>query len=237
VADTGAGSEDPDDDHRAARELLRRQLLAGELTEIFQVGGQGFAMWLFGLEPINAAAYQYNSAGERISSAERERIARELSAQRCWAVGCSGILWSEHSPLTTWRYQNGLPPAERQAGVIPWDRIFIERAQIALIIPRMRRVGAFRRTVRALRPSRRRTDETGLFAGVEDDRAQTRSHRRLQDYSPYYPMSHPRRPPYSYVVANYLLDEHPDKTLVVSDPDEIAQISRLRIPREPRPGS
>jgi hypothetical protein len=225
---------DPDADHWAVRERRWQQLLAGELTEVFQVGGEGFMTWRFGLEPIDPAAYQYNAAGERTSSAECERIARELSAQRCWAVGCSGVLWSEHGMLTTWNYQGSLPPSERQAGVLPWDRQFIERAQIALIVLRTERAEAFQRSIRVLRRSRRKVHEPGFAAEVEDDRAQIKFYRRLREYSPYYSTKYRPRPPYGFVVAKYLLDKYPEKTLVVSSPYEITQLRRLRIPREPR---
>jgi hypothetical protein len=234
VADDGVGPMDPDVDHWAVRERLWQQLLAGELTEVAQVGGEGFLVWRFGLEPIDSAAYQYNAAGERTSSAECERIARELAAQRCWAVGCTGVFWTEHSMLTLWDYQGSLPRSERQTGVIPWDRCFIERAQIALIVLRTERAEAFQRSVRVLRRSRRKTNEPGFAAEVEDDRAQIKFYRRLREYSLYYSPKRRPRPPYSFVVAKYLLDKYPDKTLVVSSPYEIAQLRRLRIPREPR---
>ena len=234
VAENGVGPMDPDVDHWAVRERLWQQLLAGELTEVFQVGGEGFLVWRFGLEPIDPAAYQYNAAGERTSSAECERIAQELSAQRCWAVGCTGLIWSEHSMLTPWDYQGSLPRSERQTGVTPWDRHFIERARIALIVLRTERAEAFQRSVRILRRSRRRTNEPGFAADVEDDRAQIKFYRRLREYSLYRSARYRRRTPYAFVIAKYLLDNYPDKTLVVSSPYEITQLRRLRIPREPR---
>lgn len=225
-----------DDDYWARRERLWQQLLDGELTEVFQVAGQEFISWRFGLEPIDVVAYRYDAAGIPISSAERERIGRELSAQRCWAVHSQGIVWTEHSPLMFWAYQ-GVPLSPLwQGGVTTWDRLFIDRAQIALIILRTKRAESFLRSVRALRRSMRNRsgDERGFAADVEYDRTQIEFHRRLKNYSLYYSMRFPPRPPYGFVVARYLLDRYPEKTLIVSSPQEIAQLGKLRIPRERR---
>jgi hypothetical protein len=116
--------------------------------------------------------------------------------------------------------------------VLAWDQFFIERAQVALIAPYTKRPGAFIRAARVLLRNRRQTDEFGFADGVEYDRARSEFNRRLWGPPQYYSTSYGRRPPYSYVVARYLFENYPEKTLVVSSPYEIAQLNRLRIPRE-----
>lgn len=241
MAETGAGIPEPAADPWAEREGLWQQLLDGSLTEVYQVAGQDFLSGRYGLEPIDPAAYQYNSAGERASIAEVERIARELSAQRCWAVSSHGIFWTEDRGLTTWESQGRLTAPGQRDGVLAWDRHFIERAQIALIVLRTPRAKSSVRAVRALLRVIGRNEaadeDRGFVASVEPDHTRAEFYRRLDEYSRYFSTKWPPRPPYGYVVAKYLLDRYPRKTLIVSSPYEIAQLRLLRIPRDQRPDS
>lgn len=217
VADTEVGSTGPDADRWAQRERLWQQLLHGELTEVYQVVGVGFQGWTLGLEPISVGAYQYNRAdGMPISDAERDEIARELSAQRYWTVGSNWVYWNQ----------------VRSGIVMAWDRHFIERAQVALIVLRPRRIEVFLQAALTALRRRRRTDEFAFSAGIDYDRAQVKFYKELREYALYYSPRYLPRPPYSFVVAQYLLEKYPDKTLVVSNPQQIKQLKRLRIPRD-----
>lgn len=193
-----------------------QRLLAGELTEVYSVAGaDGFQAWTLGLEPISVNAYRYDRAdGMPVSDARREEIARQLSAQRYWTVVSEGMI------------------GQRRSGVVmAWDRHFADRAQIALIVLKPRRSGVFlRAALAALRP--RRETEFAFSADVDDDRAQVEFYKALRYYSLYCSPRYGPTPPYSFVVAQYLLEKYPDKTFVVSNPRQIKQLRSLRIPRE-----
>jgi hypothetical protein len=193
----------------AARERLWQRLLNGELTEVYGIAGYGFASSSMGLEPISVCAYQYEVGnGELISNERREEIARELSAQPFWYV-CS-----EHVP------------ARVPMNLMAWDRHFIARAQVALIVLKTKQGGLFYRRARTVLP-RRKAQESDFLAGGEPDPAVTEFYRELSKR----PSS--REPlPYGIRVARYLLDKCPDKTLIVSHPQDVRQLADLRIPRE-----
>jgi hypothetical protein len=208
VVDTGTGPTAPDDDLQAKRECLWHRLLNGELTEVFEISGLDFVGWLMGLEPISAAAYEYNADGEPTTAAERAEIAQQLSQQRFWTVS------NEYAD------RNG-----RIGSVTAWDRHFIDRAQIALIVPRTRRSELLLQRIHVLL-RRRRADDPVFAADAEPDRALMRFHKSLRRHSGLY-----GPPPYSYVVVRYLLANYPEKTLVVSNPYDVNQLARLRIRR------
>ena len=91
MTDAGVGSKAPDADAWAERERLCQQLLVGSLTEVYVLGSYLLIPQTLGLEPISAGGYHYKANGEPVSVPERAEIARELSAQRFWIAGGSGM--------------------------------------------------------------------------------------------------------------------------------------------------
>lgn len=169
-----------------------------------------------GLEPISVGAYYHEANGEPISRAERARIAQELAAQRFWIVSGGGLNY--------------------------WDRHFVERAQIVLILlkpPWYRRLAqvltAARRTLRDRLSRGRRGDVhgygpayEGIAAGVEHDKTQAEFFKRVQA-SPYSSTS--ISTPNTTVAGRVMLERYPEKTVVVSSMAELRQLRALRIRR------
>lgn len=195
---------------RAGLERLWRRLLSGELTEVYGITGPGFTGSPMGLEPISVCAYEYDLAdGEPNSEEERGEIARRLSVRPYWYV-CS-----EHVA------------ARLPRSVTAWDRYFIARAQVALIVLKTTRVRLFFRRVRTLLRGRKAA-RSDFAAGAASDPAVAKFSRNLTR-----PRS-PRPVPYSLIVARYLLDKYPEKTLIVSNPQDVRQLADLRIQRAGR---
>lgn len=221
VIDPGLGSEEPGAaDLWDARASLWQRLLACELTEVYVASDLGLTVLLpqaLGLEPIYAGAcYHEVLHGAPIPRERRIRIAQELAAQRFWIVSGSGLNY--------------------------WDKHFIERAQIVLILlkpPWYRRLARvlslFWRTVRFHLPSRRGGGDgdalayEGIAFGVEDDKTQVEFYKRVQAYQPsrYSPQSTMN----TTVAGKDLLEHYPEKTVVVSSMRELRQLQALRIRR------
>ncbi len=105
-----------------------------------------------------------------------------------------------------------------------WDRYFIARARVALIVLKTTRSRLFFRRVRTLL-GRRKACRSDLITGVGPDPVVTSFYRVLRKrYAP-------QPVPYAVLVARYLLDKHPEKTLIVSDPQDVRQLAGLRIRR------
>lgn len=200
-------------DAGAEREHLWRRLLDGSLTEVYvlcELGPYTLIPQTLGLEPISARAYRHDRAnGEPISVTERVEIARQLAAQRFWIAGGGGMYW---------------------------DRHFIERAQIALILLPSSPLDRLLRAVRAMPRRSKQKQEPGFIDEVEYDRTQMRFEKRLREffmyYSPKYSPGTSRPEYYTMLVAKHLLEKHPEKTFVVSDPREIRKLKALRISRD-----
>ena len=105
-----------------------------------------------------------------------------------------------------------------------WDRYFIARAQVALIVLKTTRSRLFFRRVRTAL-GRRKAYRPDLITGVGPDPVATSFHRAVsRRYAP-------QPVPYAVLVARYLLDKYPEKTLIVSDPRDVRQLAELRIRR------
>lgn len=215
---TGAGvgpdDDEPHEDGEARRARLWRQLLDGELTEVYvlcEMGTYQLIPQTLGLEPIGQWAYYYSAAdGEPTSAKERDELARNLSEQRFWIAG---------------------------GGRFHWDRHFIERARIALILLKPSRLDQLRRGISLLSGRRRSPGDGGFSDGVKPDRAQVEFHKRLtRYYRSAMPTYAGQLPVYEVFIARHLLEKYPDKTFIVSTRQELKQLRALHIPRPPRPG-
>ena len=224
VIDAGA---DPGDTGAAelwdTRARLWERLIACELTEVFVASDLGLSVLLpqtLGLEPIYEGASYYMD-GTPIPRAERVRSARKLAAQRFWLV---------HGDAARC-----------------WDRPFVERAQIALILlkpPWYRRLSrvlsSLRRAARDRLPSRRDRDDDGqglaydgIASEVKHDKTQAEFYKRVQAFRPDGPFANysPTSTPTTTVAGKYLLERYPEKTVVVSGMAELRQLQALRIRR------
>jgi len=187
---------------------LWARLLAGRVTEVYALSFRGLNADLpqtLGLEVIAYDAYLYDSRGVARSPEERERLAGQLAAEPRWLAVGGPRYWVEHFARR----------AEAILVLMPGDIMSLDIAMDNSINAALGSVGRFFRS----RAARRRPEFLA------------EPFRPIKEVTGDRPLTDAERKRYFTQMRNFLVDEFPDKTLVLSG-DEVGLLRTVRALRD-----